>query len=95
MIRPDRELHQINGAKWSREEVFHHLSVTFDLAANLRPDLFEPYLIRLADTDQDERAQMAIMRQALRETFATRYPSRFARPAKERKPDAKTANDDP
>jgi hypothetical protein len=86
MIRPDRELHQIDVAKWSRDEAFHHLSVTFELAANHRPDLLEPYLIRLADTDQDERAQMAIMRQALRETFATRYPSRFARLAKEGKP---------
>jgi hypothetical protein len=86
MIRPDHELHQINAAKWSRAEVFHHLSVTFELAANLRPELFEPYLIRLADTEQDERAQIAIMRQALRETFATRYPSRFARLAKEGKP---------
>ena len=78
MIRSDRELHQVDVAKWSGDEAHHHLAVTFDLAANHRPDLFEPYLIRLADADQDERSQMAIMREALRETFATRYPNRFA-----------------
>jgi hypothetical protein len=38
--------------------------------------LLEPYLIRLAGADESE--QMTIMREALRETFATRYPNRFA-----------------
>jgi hypothetical protein len=78
MFRPDSVLHQVDVAKWSRDEAYHHLAVTFDLAANHRPDLIEPYLIRLADADQDERAQMAIMREALSATFAIRYPNRFA-----------------
>jgi len=86
MIRPDSELHQIDVAKWSPEEAYRHLSVTFELAANRWPDLFEPYLIRLVDADQDEAAQTAIMRQALRETFAIRYPNRFDR--EPRRPDA-------
>ena len=33
MIRPDRVLHQVEVAKWSRDEAYHHLVVTFDLAA--------------------------------------------------------------
>ena len=61
---------------WTRGETYQHLVVTFDLAARRRPDLFEPYLIRLAGADESE--QMTIMREALRATFATRYPNRFA-----------------
>ena len=76
MIRPDNDLHQIDVAKWTRDEAHQHLLVTFDLAANHRPDLFEPYMIRLDGAH--EREQMAIMREALRDTFATRYPNRFA-----------------
>ena len=79
MIRPDRVLHRIAAAQWSRAEARQHLSVTFDLAAKRFPDLFEPYAIRLVDAEQDERTQMAIMREALRDTFATRHPGRFAR----------------
>jgi hypothetical protein len=64
MIRPDRLLHQVNVSRWTREEAHAHLVTTFELAANHRPDLFEPYLIRLADAEQDERSQIAIMREA-------------------------------
>lgn len=46
----------------------------------------EPYLIRLADAEQDEATQMAIMREALRGTFRLRYPNRHARKA-EAEPD--------
>jgi hypothetical protein len=87
MIRPDRLLHQVDVARWTREEAHAHLVATFDLAANHRPDLFEPYLIRLADAEQDERTQMAIMRTALAVTFTLRYPNRHARQA-EAEPDS-------
>jgi hypothetical protein len=86
MIRPDRILHQVNVARWTREESHEHLVTTFELAANHRPDLFEPYLIRLVEAEQDEPTQMQIMREALRETFALRYPNRHAHQA-EAEPD--------
>ena len=53
-----------SGARWTRDEAHAHLVTTFEFAANHRPDLFEPYLIRLADAEQDERSQVAIMREA-------------------------------
>ena len=69
----------------SREEAHAHLVTTFDLAANHRPDLLEPWLIMLVDAEQDDAAQMQIMREALRETFVTRWPNRFAKPSTEQK----------
>jgi hypothetical protein len=72
MTRPNSILHELPAAKWTPDEIFVHLLETFDQGARQRPDLFEPYLIRLAGLD--EREQIPIMREALRETFALRYP---------------------
>ena len=73
MIRPDSVLHSIPSAKWTGEEAFLHLRRTFSDAVDQRPDLMEPYLIRLEGLD--ERDQMRVMQEGLRETFARRYPS--------------------
>lgn len=71
-MRPDRILHEIPVAKWTREEAIAHCETTFDQAARQRPDLFEPYLIRLSGASEAE--QVSIMREALRSTLARRFP---------------------
>jgi hypothetical protein len=83
MIRPDHELHDTPVAQWTRDEAFSHLAATVDAAARQHPDLMEPYLIRVADAEPDEQMQVAIMREALRDTFWRRHPSAVARPADE------------
>jgi hypothetical protein len=60
----------------SPEEILAHLEQTFAHAVDQRPDLMEPYLIRLEGATEAERKD--IMREALRETFKLRYPSRFS-----------------
>lgn len=55
MIRPGSELHLIGASKWSREQVMAHLEETFRHAVDQRPDLMEPYLIRLEATNEIER----------------------------------------
>jgi hypothetical protein len=77
VIRPDTVLHEIDLTRWTPDEAAAHLAGTFDQAATQRPDLFEPYQIRLDGLGQ--RDQVAIMREALRETFAVRWPTRLAR----------------
>jgi len=67
-----RVLHEMVVAKWTRDEAVAHLEQTFDQASRQRPDLFEPYLIRLAGADEAE--QVFIMREALRSTLARRFP---------------------
>jgi hypothetical protein len=79
VIRPDSILHELPVDRWNTEEGLSHLMGTFDRAVAERPDLMEPYLIRLEGTDDSEAK--AIVRQALRETFTRRHPNRFARPA--------------
>ena len=54
-----------------------HLERTFDMAADQRPDLMEPYLIRLAGANEDE--QIAIMREGLAATFKQRNPIKRGR----------------
>jgi hypothetical protein len=74
-IRPDSILHAIPVAQWTPEEVMAHLEETFRQACDQRPDLMEPYLIRLEGTNETE--QKAIMREGLRDTFNRRHPSRL------------------
>ena len=76
MTRPDRVLHKILVARWTPKEAASHLAATFEHAATERPDLFEPYQIRLVGLE--EREQITIMREALRDTFTIRHQSRFA-----------------
>lgn len=52
-----------------------HLEETFRHAVDQRPDLMEPYLIRLEGTNETERK--AIMREGLRDTFTRRHPSKY------------------
>lgn len=77
-MRPDRVLHELPVSQWTRDEAYVHLSETFDAAARQRPDLLEPYMIRLDGTD-DEQQRAVIMRQGLKETFGRRHPSRLKR----------------
>jgi len=71
MIRVD--YHHLPVAKWTSEEAFHHLDETFTRAISERPDLMEPYLVKLAEAQTEEEGA-AIMRQGLRETIKLRYP---------------------
>jgi hypothetical protein len=59
------------------EEILAHLEETFAHAVDQRPDLMEPYLIRLGGTTEGERK--VIMREGLRETFKLRYPSKLTK----------------
>ena len=83
-MRSDRQLHQVPVAYWTTEEGLAHLAGTFDLAVDARPDLFEDYLSAIGEAASDDDAQIKLMRRALRETFAARWPNRFEkRPASE------------
>jgi hypothetical protein len=74
-MRPDSILHGIPVHLWTPDEVQLHLERTFRTAVDQRPDLLEPYLIRLEG--EDEASGRAIMREALAATFAGRYPGRL------------------
>jgi hypothetical protein len=76
-MRPDSVLHGIPVHLWREGEVQLHLERTFRTAVDARPDLLEPYLIRLEG--EDEAGSRAIMREALAATFAGRYPHPWPR----------------
>lgn len=71
-MRTRFELEDIPVNEWTREEGIAHLTATFDQAAGAFPALFEPYVILLADAEQD--ASVDIMRRAMGETIRARYP---------------------
>lgn len=77
MSRPDSILSVTPAGKWTPEEVYWHLKATFDQAATERPDLFEPFQIRLEGSLETE--QVAIMREALGATFRQRWPDAHSR----------------
>lgn len=79
MIRPN--LHEILVSEWTPAEAFHHLKGTFDRAAKQHPELFEQYQVMLADAEDEA----SIMREALRETFTSRYPNPYLKPYQEEK----------
>jgi hypothetical protein len=55
-------------AQWMDEEAMNHLNGTFDRACRSWPDLMEPYVIELADSDNAKE----VMRRGLRETIGRR-----------------------
>jgi len=64
-------------AQWTADEALFHISLTFNRAVDERPDLMEPYLVRLAEASTDgERKE--IMRAGLRETVMLRFPMPWA-----------------
>lgn len=67
------ELEDIPVREWTAEEGLAHITGTFDEAARAFPALFEPYVILLADAE-DDAAKMNIMRRGLRETIKARHP---------------------
>ena len=72
MIRPGFE--KLQPASWTFDEGLLHLRITFQQAFVRWPDLIEPYVIQLEGA-ADDVERKSIMRAALRETFAARYPS--------------------
>lgn len=55
-------------SEWTDDEAMHHLNGTFDRACRGWPDLMEPYVIELADSDN----ATDVMRRGLRETIKGR-----------------------
>lgn len=53
---------------------FAHLQQTFNQQAREHPDLMEPYITLLGQSDNQED-QRRVMWRGLRETFRQRYPS--------------------
>lgn len=78
MIRPDDVLHELATNEWTEEEIFSHLSKTFDDACRDFPELMEPYAARLADMSDHDEAK-SLMRGGLRETFNQRFPNRITK----------------
>jgi hypothetical protein len=76
-MRSDSLLHGLSIHLWTPDEVMAHLEATFGAAVDQRPDLMEPYMIRM--NEEDEATRRAIMREALAATFARRHPSKAAR----------------
>lgn len=68
-----RDISELPLNEWSDEEVFLHLKGTFDAAARAHPDVLEPYITILVETD-DLTEQQKIMRDGLRSTFKQRFP---------------------
>ncbi|WP_316205779.1 hypothetical protein [Bradyrhizobium sp. SZCCHNS1012] len=78
-IREDRILHhEIKVHQWTPDERFAHLCNTFDLACGHFPEVMDPYTVQLADLT-DRREITAFIRNALRETFWRRWPSKLER----------------
>lgn len=68
-MRPDYE--QLQPASWTFEEGLHHVTATFDRAVSYWPDVMEPYVILLAEAD-DDWDRKRTMQRALRETISAR-----------------------
>lgn len=59
-------------AGWTPEEAAHHLAGTFDTACKIWPDIMEPYVVRMAEADEEMKIE--IIRHGLRDTVKTRFP---------------------
>lgn len=59
---------------WSQAQALAHLRLTFEQACMSNAELMEPYIVMRVEAAGDPAEEMAVMRQALRETVAARYP---------------------
>lgn len=58
---------------WTKEEALAHLRLTFEQACMLNPDVMEPYIVMRVEAYGNAVEEMAVMRQALRDTIGERY----------------------